>query len=733
MRSRRNIVIMLIVMLAIGFASVATTLFIQGTSLIGENKSDFDVYFSKAYENGFEKKELITSKTTIDFSTELKTVGETYVLDYDVTNGSSNYDSEITLNCTESNSYFIVKNVFNDKEPLKAKETRSGRLTVTLLRPVTEQDDYVVNLSFVNNAIERDSFNSAEIMYEDVNYLRQGENNSNIATLKTYDELVSEYGEDTVYDMTNKEYLSLTEYMPSFLGYEIDRRNVETINFSNENKVPENAIYSWDVSEKQNGSIMAYTMDEDSDGLYEIFIGQDGGVIANPNSAYLLSYFYNVKEINGLDNLNTKNVTNMGGMFAYNFVLENLDVSTFNTSNVTNMSGMFSSNEKIVSLSISNFDTSNVTRMTSMFEYCYGLKELDLSNFDTSKVTNMGGLVYYCINLENVNLSGFDTSKVTNMKSMFCGCEKLLDLDVLSFDTSSVTNMSYMFYECKSLTNLNVTSLDTSNVTTMAGMFSYCEKLLELDLSYFNTSNVEDMSGMFSNCQSLTTLDVSSFNTSKVTSMQSMFYGKSEKEPNNLQEIKGLENFDTSNVTDMGWMFYGCGNITFLDVSHFNTSKVTRFYSMFCNCFKLENLDVSNFDTSSAVELNYMFDDCRSLKQISVTNFNTSKVTNMRGMFGGCWVLETLNLTNFDTSNVEDMSGMFRDCKVISTSITIKGTKCTIFSKVGNDSDGMFRNAATSAGAQITVNYTADASDLVDQMIATKSTNSNVVKGSVVA
>ena len=42
---------------------------------------------------------------------------------------------------------------------------------------------------------------------------------------------------------------------------------------------------------------------------------------------------------------------------------------------------------------------------------------------------------------------------------------------------------------------------------------------------------------------------------------------------------------------------------------------------------------------------------------------------------------------------------------------------------------GMFSGAATDPNAQITVNYIAAASTLVDNMIATKSYNSNVVKG----
>ena len=47
-----------------------------------------------------------------------------------------------------------------------------------------------------------------------------------------------------------------------------------------------------------------------------------------------------------------------------------------------------------------------------------------------------------------------------------------------------------------------------------------------------------------------------------------------------------------------------------------------------------------------------------------------------------------------------------------------------------NSYSGMFYNVATASGSQITVNYIADASALVDNMIATKSSTSNVVKGS---
>ena len=66
---------------------------------------------------------------------------------------------------------------------------------------------------------------------------------------------------------------------------------------------------------------------------------------------------------------------------------------------------------------------------------------------------------------------------------------------------------------------------------------------------------------------------------------------------------------------------------------------------------------------------------------------------------------------------------MFRDCTNLSAEITISGNV--------TEYTNMFYRAATAAGTQITVNYTAETESLVDAMIATKSNNSNIVKGTL--
>ena len=74
---------------------------------------------------------------------------------------------------------------------------------------------------------------------------------------------------------------------------------------------------------------------------------------------------------------------------------------------------------------IENLNTSEVTDMTNMFFGCSRLTSLNLSNFNTSKVTNMRWMFLECSNLTSLNLSNFNTSKVTNMKGMFQSCSGL--------------------------------------------------------------------------------------------------------------------------------------------------------------------------------------------------------------------------------------------------------------------------------------------------------------------
>ena len=301
-----------------------------------------------------------------------------------------------------------------------------------------------------------------------------------------------------------------------------------------------------------------------------------------------------------------------------------------NTSEVTEMDYMFYQCKSLTSLDVSLFDTSNATKMDGMFSSCISLNNLDVTHFDTSKVTRMQFMFNNCTALTSLDVSHFNTSEVTLMLQMFGGCENLTNLDVSHFDTSKVTDMSWMFYNCANLTSLDVSHFDTSNVTNFEGMFSHCINLPFLDVSHFDTSSATNMMTMFQCCSNLTSLDVS--------------------------------HFDTSNVTTMYFMFNQCSSLTSIDVSHFNTSNVTNMGCMFNMCTNLTSLDLSSFDTSNATNMEQMFNKCSSLTSLDISNFDTSKLVNLQSMFSGCYNLRKIDLSHFNISNDANSSGMLASC-----------------------------------------------------------------------
>ena len=148
---------------------------------------------------------------------------------------------------------------------------------------------------------------------------------------------------------------------------------------------------------------------------------------ARPTSCYKwFDSCYNLSEIEGVENLNTEKVTNMGSMFNCCYVLNPLDVSNFNTQNVEDMSYMFNRCINLISLDVSNFNTQKVEKMNFMFSCCEGLNTLDLSKFDTQNVTNMSYMFWRSSALTTIYASDkFVTTKVSSGAKMFQGCEKL--------------------------------------------------------------------------------------------------------------------------------------------------------------------------------------------------------------------------------------------------------------------------------------------------------------------
>ena len=153
---------------------------------------------------------------------------------------------------------------------------------------------------------------------------------------------------------------------------------------------------------------------------------------------------------------------------------------------------------------IENLNTEEVTNMGSMFYACYDLTSLDLSNFDTQNVENMSDMFASCLDLKSLNVSNFDTQKVKDMNEMFYHCPSLTSLDVSNFDTQNVEDMSYMFSSCSDLTSLDLSNFDTKEVTNMSKMFWNSSALTTIYVSdKFVTTKVSSGANMFQDCENL--------------------------------------------------------------------------------------------------------------------------------------------------------------------------------------------------------------------------------------
>ncbi len=143
---RKRNVIILIFLLLIGFASVTSTLVINGNLNIGYNE-DFSssvVYTRAETEDG--TAEINQNEKNITFETKkLENVSETATLEFDVTNKSRNYNASVIINCgltEEFKSYSEYVRINTDLESpfeLVSGSTKTGQVTVEMIKAFNEE------------------------------------------------------------------------------------------------------------------------------------------------------------------------------------------------------------------------------------------------------------------------------------------------------------------------------------------------------------------------------------------------------------------------------------------------------------------------------------------------------------------------------------------------------------------------------------------------------------------
>ncbi len=354
----------------------------------------------------------------------------------DLINTIDDFELSITLTCESYNSNNELKGKCPDiYRTIGYSETKSSKtLKKNIEIDVGITHKYTVVIKFVNKDYSQDSNLNKKF--------------SSVLSLEEYEV------PKTVNCTYDGEMVQGTKFVKGQYTYsykqEGDYAGINTINWKNIDEDGWGVQLSSKVStDPVSGEICSYI---------------NGKPIVSMNDAYYLSQATSI-DITGID---TRNVTNMHGMFYDSKATVITGLETIDTSKVTNMRSMFI-NSKASKLNLETFDTSKVTNMGNMFAGVNLTEPLNLSNFDTSNVTDMSSM-FYLSAMKKMDISNFNTKNVTSMYGMFQSTN-IDKLDLKNFDISNVTASNRMLGDTK-INILNLSNLIISDDTVLVDIFA---------------------------------------------------------------------------------------------------------------------------------------------------------------------------------------------------------------------------------------------------------------------
>ena len=536
-----------------------------------------------------------------------------------------------------------------------------------------------------------------------------------------------------------------------------------------------NGVSNWDTS---SVTLMG-NMFEGCKSLTSISALSNWNTSRVTSMAYMFSGCSALTNVEGASLWDTSALTSISNMFNGCTNLANINgVSDWDTSKVTGMSTAFSDCRALTNINaLADWDLSNVTEMASMFQRCTSLENIDGAKYwNAPKLTNISnlfandakasGTIQLLSNPSSYGgaFSGAATSSGSEITVNY-NCTITANIDAIVATKSSTSHVvkgscassSFTVFDTGVEVNIKMKKLANSIATATystedtaihaikrsnslpSGFTPATENTISISSSeypiyiyfddtdgtlyYYSEANTVYLNpisaNLFYNFKGLTDISgLSSVDSSKVVTMTSMFYQCP------ITNINALASWDTSHVSNMNYMFQNCSSLENINgASNWDTSNVITMQAMFLYDSSLTNINgVSNWDTSNVTNMGNMFTSTSSLTNLdALANWNVSNVSNVAAMFNVCTALEDISgISNWNTSNLDNISSIF------SSATKVSGT----FPILGNPSsyDGTFYRSATQSGAQVTVKYSCDITTKIDDIIATKSSNSNVVK-----
>ena len=153
-------ILVLIVLLVIGFATISTNIMINGNANLSFNENYFNVIFTEATTDGTYT--ISEDKQEINYITKsLSNVGDKSVIEYKVKNDSYQYDANVLLdtilNDQNNDKYTITYEILDSENPysLESKRTITAKVIVELTKSVSSPINISMKLKLNLTAIGR--------------------------------------------------------------------------------------------------------------------------------------------------------------------------------------------------------------------------------------------------------------------------------------------------------------------------------------------------------------------------------------------------------------------------------------------------------------------------------------------------------------------------------------------------------------------------------------------------
>ena len=191
-----------------------------------------------------------------------------------------------------------------------------------------------------------------------------------------------------------------------------------------------------------------------------------------------------IDNLPGISNWDVENVESLKDIFNGCQYLESLDLSKWKPKKLKTIESMFQNCNNLNSLKgLENFDTRQVTNMSNLFYKCYSLTEIKgISDWNTEKVIYFNYMFASCKSLKKLDdLSNWKTKEAKRMNYMFSNCHELEEIrDISNWNVENVIDMNRMFKKCSSLKSFpDLSNWKLNKKVDSCCMFKACESLKE--------------------------------------------------------------------------------------------------------------------------------------------------------------------------------------------------------------------------------------------------------------